>query len=162
SGRINRSAIWRPGMTPEEIGAMDPNRHHPINPGASNPAARLSDMDRMGVDQALIFPTLFGEYFPAVENPDIALAMARAYHDWIRDFCGENPRRLFPAAVLPLQDAGFAIQELHRAASLGFKAVSIRPVFFEGRFLNHPYYDPLWEQIQKSGLTASIHASPGV
>ncbi|HEY2106171.1 MAG TPA: hypothetical protein VGH29_10335 [Candidatus Binataceae bacterium] len=50
TGRINRSAIWRPGMTPEEIGAMDPNRSHAINPGANTAAARLADMDRMGID----------------------------------------------------------------------------------------------------------------
>src|SRR5215472_7136404 len=162
SGRINRSAIWRPGMTPEEIGAMDPNRPHPINPGANIAAARLADMDEMGVDKALIFPTLFGEYFPAVENPDVALALARAYNDWVRDFCSAAPQRLFPAAILPLQDVGFAIQELQRVASLGFQAVSIRPVFFEGRFLNHPYYDALWGQIEEAGLAASIHASPGV
>jgi len=162
TGRINRSAIWRPGMTPEEIGAMDPSRPHPINPGANSAAARLTDMDRMGVDKSVIFPTLFGEYFPAVENPDLAMALARAYNDWIRDFCTEAPNRLFPAAILPLQDVGFAIQELHRVAALGFRAVSIRPGFFEGRFLNHPYYDVLWEQIEKSGLAASIHASPGV
>jgi predicted TIM-barrel fold metal-dependent hydrolase len=162
SGRINRSAIWRPGMTPDEIGALDPSRPHPINPGANSASARLADMDRMGVDKALIFPTLFGEYFPAIENPDVALALARAYNDWIRDLCSEAPQRLFPAAILPLQDAGFAIQELHRVAGLGFKAVSIRPVFFEGRFLNHPYYDVLWAEIEKAGVTASIHASPGV
>jgi uncharacterized protein len=162
SGRINRSAIWRPGMTPEEIGALDPTRSHPINPGASSATARLADMDRMGVHKAIIFPTLFGEYFPAVENPDIARALARAYNDWIAELCDAAPDRLYPAAILPLQDVGFAIEELQRVAARGFKAVSIRPVFFEGRFLNHPYYDALWEQIGKSGLTASIHASPGV
>jgi predicted TIM-barrel fold metal-dependent hydrolase len=162
TGRINRCAIWRPGMTPEQIGALDPNRSHPINPGASSAAARLADMDAMGVDQAVIFPTLFGEYLPAVENPDLALALSRAYNDWIRDLCQAAPQRLFPAAVLPLQDVGFAIQELHRVAGLGFKAVSIRPVFFEGRFLNHPYYDVLWRRLEESGLTAALHASPGV
>ena len=162
AGRINRSAIWRPGMTPEDIGSMDPSQPHPINPGANKADARLADMDRMGVDKAIIFPTLFGEYFPAVENPDLALALSRAYNDWIFDFCRDAPRRLFGAAVLPLQDVGFAIQELHRVAKLGFKAVSVRPVFFDGRFLNHPYYDVLWEQIADSGLTAAIHASPGV
>src|SRR5208282_4582642 len=162
SGRINRSAIWRPGMTPEQIGSLDPNRPHPINPGASSAAARIADMDAMGVDKAMIFPTLFGEYFPAIENPELALELSRAYNDWIRDLCKEAPQRLFPAAILPLQDVGFALQELQRAANLGFKAVSIRPVFFEGRFLNHPYYDVLWRRIEESGLTAALHASPGV
>ena len=91
----------------------------------------------MGIDQALLFPTLFGEYFPAVENPDLALALSRAYNDWIADFCKEAPQRLFAAAVLPLQDVGFAIGELHRVAGLGFKAVSIRPVV-----LRRPVHQP--------------------
>ena len=162
TGRLNRSAIWRPGMTPEEIGSLDPSRPYPINPGANSAAARLADMDKIGVEKAVIFPTLFSEYYPAVENPDLALALARAYNDWICDFCKDAPQRLFGAAVLPLQDVGFAIEELHRVAGLGFKAVSIRPVFFEKRFINHPYYDVLWRQIEESGLTAAIHASPGV
>jgi len=162
SGRLNRSAIWRPGMTPEQIGSLDPNTPHPINPGATNARARIADMDQMGVDKAILLPTLFGEYFPAVENPDLARALSRAYNDWIYDFCRESPQRLFGAAVLPLQDVGFAIEELRRVAGLGFKAVFVRPIFFENRFLNHPYYDVLWQQIEKLGLTACIHASPGV
>ena len=162
TGRLNRSAIWRPGMTPEAIGSLDPNQPYPINPGANSASARIADMDQMGIDQAMLFPTLFGEYFPAVENPDLAVALSRAYNDWIADFCKEAPQRLFPAAVLPLQDVSFAIGELHRVAGLGFKAVSIRPAFFSDQFINHPYYDPLWRQIEQSGLTACIHASPGV
>src|SRR6188768_1591131 len=31
SNGINRQAIWRPGMKPEDIGALDPKRHHAIN-----------------------------------------------------------------------------------------------------------------------------------
>src|SRR5882724_3708752 len=54
---INRAACWRPGMTPEAIGALDPDAEHAITPGAQDPAARLRDMDAMGVDRALLFPT---------------------------------------------------------------------------------------------------------
>jgi uncharacterized protein len=78
--RLNRHAIWRPGMTPDEIGALDLRKPHPINPGAQQPAARLRDMDTIGVDKAVLFPTLFAEYFPAVNNPDVAFALSRAYN----------------------------------------------------------------------------------
>ena len=37
TGRLNRSAIWRPGMTPEEIGSLNPSKSYPVNPG---PTAR--------------------------------------------------------------------------------------------------------------------------
>ena len=56
---LPRYALWRPGMTPRDVGELDPNTPHPINPGANDPKARLKDMDAMGVDQALLFPTMF-------------------------------------------------------------------------------------------------------
>ena len=36
--------------------------------------------------------------------PDIAYALARAYNDWIADFCKAAPDRLFAAAMVPLQN----------------------------------------------------------
>ena len=35
---------------------------HETNPGASDPAARLADMDVLGIDHAVVYPTLFLEY----------------------------------------------------------------------------------------------------
>jgi hypothetical protein len=138
SGRLNRRAIWRPGMSPEEIGRIDPAKPYPINPGAQNASSRLKDMDEIGVDKALLFPTLFAEYLPAVANPDLAYAFSRAYNNWISDFCKSAPDRLFPVGILPMQDASFAIEEARRIAARGFKAAFIRPAFIhQQNFLSH-------------------------
>ncbi len=175
ASRINRQAIWRPGMKPEDIGALDPAIPHPANPGAADPRARLRDMDVLAIDQAVLFPTLFAEYFPVIENPDVAFALARAYNDWIWDFSRAAPRRLIPVAVLPLQDVNFSLQELRRAAKRGFRAVFLRPSFYaeklggyahydtstKARFLNHADYDPLWAELEGLAVTACIHPSPG-
>src|SRR6185295_293668 len=158
---INRLACWKPGMTPEDIGGLDPGVRHPITAGANDPVARLRDMDAMGVDRALLFPTLFAEHFPLVENPDAAAALARAYNDWLWDFSRADRRRLVPVAVLPMQDPGFAVREVERMAKKGVKAVAIRPSFFQGRFPNHPSYDPLWERLEALDVAACIHPSPG-
>ncbi len=158
---IIRQAIWKPGMTVDDIGSLDPKQPHPINPGAHDPHARLKDMDAIGVQQALIFPTAFAEYFPVVENPDMAYALARAYNDWAQEFASAAPDRLFPTAVLPLQDTAFALAEAKRVAGNGFKAVFLRPSFFNGKFLNHPVYNPLWATLESLGLAAFVHASPG-
>ena len=66
---IVRQAIWRPGMTVDDIGALDPNVAHPLNPGAWDPAARLADMDSLEVDRAVVYPTLLNEYLPQIEDP---------------------------------------------------------------------------------------------
>ena len=60
---IPRHAIWRPGMSWEQIGELDPDTRHAMTEGASDPQARLRDMDAMGVDQALLYPTWFAECF---------------------------------------------------------------------------------------------------
>ncbi len=71
--RIVRQAIWRPGMTVDDIGALDPNVAHELNPGAWDPATRLADMDRMGVDRAVVYPTLLNEYLPQIVDRDAAV-----------------------------------------------------------------------------------------
>ncbi|MGB6562762.1 MAG: hypothetical protein WBE69_09175, partial [Candidatus Binataceae bacterium] len=87
NSNIPRHAIWRPGMTWDQVGELDPTRRHPMAEGASNPQARLRDMDAMGIDQAFLYPTWFAEGFHLVEDPDVAYALARAYNNWIADFC---------------------------------------------------------------------------
>jgi predicted TIM-barrel fold metal-dependent hydrolase len=160
---LPRHALWRPGMTWEAIGELDPHTRHPVTEGASNAQARLSDMDVMGVDQALLYPTWFAEGFFLVRDPDVAYALARAYNDWIIDFCKTASDRLFATAILPLQDMDFALEELARVAGIAsVRAVFIRPMFLEDRYLNHPYYDPLWAELEGRGIAAAVHAAPGL
>ena len=75
---LPRHALWRPGMDWDAIGALDPDVKHPTIEGASDPQARLADLDAMGVDQALLYPTWFAEGFFLVRDPDVAYARWRA------------------------------------------------------------------------------------
>jgi hypothetical protein len=45
---LPRHALWRPGMSWDAIGELDPHTRHPTNKGASDPQARLADMDATG------------------------------------------------------------------------------------------------------------------
>ena len=160
---IPRHAIWRPGMTWEDVGELDATiRHEPVE-GASDPKARLADMDAMGVDQAYLYPTWFGEGFHLVEDPDVAWALARAYNDWIRDFCSVAPDRLFAAAMVPLQNTDFMIRELDRIEGEAcFRGVFIRPMFLEDRYFTHPYFETLFEELERRDLVASVHPYAGL
>lgn len=160
---IPRHAIWKPGMTWEAVGDLDPDTRHPMTEGAWDPQARLRDMDSMGVDQAFLYPTWFAEGFHLVEDPDVAYALARAYNDWIADFCKAAPDRLFAAAMLPLQDMDLAIEELQRISKIScFRGAFIRPMFLEGRYFTHPYFDPLWAELESLGVAAAVHPTPGL
>ncbi len=163
NSNIPRHAIWRPGMTWDKVGELDPNTRHPMTQGASNPHARLRDMDAMGVDQALLYPTWFAEGFHLVEDPDVAYALARAFNDWIADFCKAAPERLFAAAMVPLQNMDYAIEELRRVSKIPcFRGAFIRPMFIEGHYFTHPYYDPLWAELESLGITAAVHPAAGL
>jgi hypothetical protein len=71
--------------------------------------------------------------------------------------------RLFAAAILPLQNLDFVLEELPRVARIpSVGAVFIRPMFLEGRYLNDPYYDPLRAELERLGITAAVHATPGL
>ncbi len=160
---IPRHAIWRPGMTWDDVGELDPDTRHDMTEGAWDPQARLRDMDAMGVDQALLYPTWFAEGFPLVKDPDVAYALARAYNSWIADFCAAAPDRLFAAAMIPLQNMEFALEELGRTSQIPcFRAAFIRPMWVEGRYMNHPYYDPLWAELAHLDVTAAVHPAPGL
>jgi predicted TIM-barrel fold metal-dependent hydrolase len=148
-------------MTPEQIGALDPDVHHALTPGATDPPARLADMDAMGIDRAFLFPTLFAEHFPLIENPEAARVLARAYNDWLLDFASADRRRLVPVAVLPLQSPSFAIRELRRVAAHGVRAAFVRPSFVDGRFPNQPSYDPLWRALEEHEVAACVHPAAG-
>jgi uncharacterized protein len=142
---IPRHAVWKPGYTFEQIGSLDPKIKHPVNPGASDPKARLVDMNAMRIDKAVLYPTLFLHYFPVLQNPDVAWALARAYNTWIQDFAREDPERLIPVAVLPTQNVGLAVEELRRVAGLGFRAAMIVPLFNNDHYPAQRANDPLWD-----------------
>ena len=75
-------------------------------------------MDAAGIDQVMIFPSTF-VYLPLVDDADAAYICARAYNDWAYDYCSADHNGLYPAAVLPIQNVDYAIEELRRVANAG-------------------------------------------
>ena len=118
--RIVRQAIWRPGSRAADIGALDPTVFHELNPGAWDPLVRLSDMDELGIEQSIVFPTLFNEYLPMVQNPDVAAVLARAYNDWVFD-------RARPHLGRRVLDAGAGIGTFTELAAEGREVVAVEP-----------------------------------
>jgi len=152
--------LARPGST-----FHDPSAFHPLadaHPGGSDPRARLADMDAEGIDQAVLYPTI-GLYFSAVGDPVAAVALAAAYNDWLAGYCAADARRLFGAAMLPLQDPDAAARELRRAVSeLGCKAGFVRPNPCLGRSLSDRAYDVVWDAAEELGVPIGIHEGSSV
>jgi len=159
--RLNRHACWRPGDTPESIGARDPAAPGEENPGAWDAAARLRDLDALGIRHQIVYPTLFAEHLPVVESPRAAVALARAYNDWAAALAGAADGRLHPVAMLPLQSIPGTLAEIERVTRLGFRGALLRPSYVQGRFLNHSDYAPVWAALAETGLVACAYPSAG-
>ncbi|MEX2558203.1 MAG: amidohydrolase family protein [Actinomycetota bacterium] len=154
-------AILVPGMDKNKLSRMNMGvDQFPVARGAYDPQARLKDLDLMGIDQVMLLPTYCGMTFTCIEDPKAALGLARAYNNWIADYCKAEPTRLFPAGIIPQHDNDDTISEVRRLAELGFKCVIIRPNVIDGRYPAGPLFDPVWEAIQETGLVAGIHPFP--
>jgi predicted TIM-barrel fold metal-dependent hydrolase len=89
---------------------------HPMLPAMGDLELRLADMDRQGIDVAVVGVNVPGvDWFPAADGP----AVARAVNDELADLVAANPGRIAAMATLPLQAPEAAASELERAARAG-------------------------------------------
>jgi len=149
--------LGTPGSSMDET---DPTKKIPwehAHRGGFDPVERLRDMDLEGIDIAVLYPSI-GLNFWAIEDPAAATALARAYNDWLGEYCAASPRRLFGAAMLPFQDPDSAAAELRRAAqALHFPAAFVRPNPCRGRHIGDPAFEPVWAAAEDLGMTIGIH-----
>jgi len=126
-------------------------------PGAYDPVARLVDMDAEGIGAAVLYPTI-GLGFWGIADPAAAVAVARAYNDWLAGYCSAAPTRLYCAAMVPFQDIRAAVAELRRAREeLGFVAAFVRPNPCLGRSLVDPANEPFWDAAEELGVAVAVH-----
>ncbi len=121
--------------------------------------AQLAAMDKEGLDVAVLFPSR-ALFVLAVDgmDPDLAAAIAKAYNDWMADFCKADPHRMYGAALVAPHDVSSAVAETRRAVKeFGFKSIFVRPNHVNGRRWSDPYYDPLWEECQRLKVPVGFH-----
>ena len=125
-------------------------------PGSYDTDARVALLDDWGVDAGVVFPTI-GIVWDKEEDPDLALAYARAYNRWQWDFAAPALERILPIAHIPLYDPELALEELRRCLRLGFKGMFLAPEPVLGKRPSHPDFDPLWHELQDAGLPFCLH-----
>ena len=123
--------------------------------------AQLEAMDVEGLDVAVLFPTrgLHTLAEPHME-PGLAAALARAYNDWLYDFCAPAPDRLIGAAMISPFDMDDAVAEVERAVrELGFRAVFMRSNQMTDKPWHDPFYAPLWSALEEHDVAIGFHES---
>jgi predicted TIM-barrel fold metal-dependent hydrolase len=105
----------------------------------------------------VLYPSI-GLNFWAIEDGKAAVALSRAYNDWLAEYCAADPRRLYGAAMVPFQEPEAAATELRRAAGeLGFHAAFVRPNPCLGRHIGDSAFEPVWATAEDLGVTIGIH-----
>ena len=126
-----------------------------LTPHAFDPAPRVEDMDRTGVDRQLLSPAppTFCYWAPGVA----AAEWCRMQNDAIAELVSRRPDRFLGAAGLPLQAPDLAVKELERAATaLGFPAVEIG-ANVGGLDLDDESLAPVWDAAAALGVAIFVH-----
>jgi predicted TIM-barrel fold metal-dependent hydrolase len=125
--------------------------------------AQLEAMDTEGIDVAVVYPSR-GLFALAIDDldPAFAAAIARAYNDWLHDYCKPDPTRLLGAGMISPHDVRDAVEEARRAVEeLGFRAVFMRPNPVKGRNWHDPYFEPLWAELERLRVPLGFHEGFG-
>ena len=109
-----------PGRGMITLGNKD---YRPVYEACWNPALRLEEMDRDGIDIQVMCatPLLFAYDKPAHQ----ALECARLFNNAALELCNHNPERLKALCQVPLQDIDASCGEVSRAVDAGHLGVQI-------------------------------------
>ncbi len=124
---------------------------------------QLEAMDNEGIDVAVLYPTR-GLRVLVDERVDgeFAAALARAYNDWLYDFCQKDPSRLIGAGMISPYSMDDAVSEARRCAEqLGFRAVFLRANPLVKHQWQSEYFEPLWDALEALNLSLGFHESTG-
>lgn len=125
-------------------------------PASYDTSARVALLDEWGVDAGVVFPTI-GILWDKEDDPELAMAYARAYNNWQWDFASPALDRIVPIAHIPLYDVDLALTELRRCLKLGFKGMFLAPEPVGGKRPSHPQFDPLWAELCAADLPICVH-----
>jgi len=151
------------------------NLHPDTTLGAMFNKVRIQHMDEEGVDVHVIYGTL-NLIFSSILDKDLAIALCKAYNNYMADDCKGYDNRLQPIGVIPLQDVDEAVKEMYRCVNeLGMISVAVAPnlpiphpkapdAFPDirtAKSISHPDFRPILQAAVDLDIGLGIHGGPG-
>ncbi len=149
-GKSTREMMGDPIRSPEAFFAPEP---------------RLALMDELGIDRALMWPTLASLLEERLRtDPKATHVVVHALNQWMHEHWSFNYEgRIFPTPVITLPIVSEAIKELEWVAERGAKIILIRPApvpGYEGvRSFALPEFDAFWAKVVELDVTVGLHSS---
>ncbi len=116
---------------------------------------RIKEMDAAGVDMQVL-----SHGAPSLQKigGDVAVALATSVNDRLAAAVKAHPKRFAAFCALPTADPKAAADELERCVRAGFKGAMIHGLA-NGRFLDEPEFDAIWERAQALDVPIYLHPS---
>jgi predicted TIM-barrel fold metal-dependent hydrolase len=134
-------------------------------PAFREPGPRLEVMDELGIDYALMFPTLASLVEERLkDDPEMTHDVIHALNQWMHETWSFNyEERIFATPVVTLPIVDRALEELEWCLDHGARTVLVRPAPVPGfrgtRSFGLPEFDPFWQACIKADIPVSMHAS---
>jgi uncharacterized protein len=121
---------------------------------------RGAALDLLGFASQLVFDTFTSPHvlrFDRDGDHDLAVALARAQHRAVLDWCSVDPR-LLPVTVVPVGDTAAAVALTTEAIREGSAAIWIGQ-YPAGHSPSHVALEPIWSECAEAGVPVVLHVA---
>ena len=134
-------------------------------PGFKDPEPRLKLMDELGIDRALMWPTLASLLEERLrDNPVATHEVIHSLNQWMHEhWTFDYEGRIFPTPIVTLPIVERAIAELEWLLERDARIILVRPApvpgFMGPRSFALPEFDPFWKLVAEADILVGMHAS---
>ncbi|RYE57241.1 MAG: amidohydrolase [Rhizobiaceae bacterium] len=147
------------GLKPHEID-MEHGGFASMHNAGWDSKYRIEAQDRDGMLAEVIYPTI-GMLLCSIPDGAYRQACFRAFNQWMRDYCSENPVRLAGIGQSAAWTPEETIADLHQIKELGLKGAMLPGSADGGLDYDSPEYDKVWDCAVELGLPICFHILTG-
>lgn len=126
--------------------------------GPWDPAARIADMDRDGVEIEILYPSMARNFYSlkGKETP-LQLAGLQSYNDWLNDYRLTSPKRMLALALLSPLEVAWSVKEIERCVKMGHKGVVLPAGLPPEMSYADPAFEPIWQAAESLAIPIHFH-----
>jgi predicted TIM-barrel fold metal-dependent hydrolase len=133
-------------------------RFEEIRRGGWDPAARLAEIDRAGVDAEVLFPSPRNLMaISATADPELHLAIVRAYNDWLAEYVEYDLSRFRALPILPNRNREEALAEIDRVGDRPSTGGFLIGAFPGGTLVPQREDDEVFARLAERDLRLHVH-----
>lgn len=138
----------------EPVFMLPSGLEHPVPASFWQPEAKLEQMDRYGIDVAIV--SVSPSLVLTIDEPVAARETCAVANDGAAAYASAGGGRLHAMACVPLVDPPAAVEELHRAHELGMVG-ALAGTSVGARMLDAPEFDPFFAAAAETGMPVLLH-----